>query len=335
MDIAKCVRIFEPEPDDDLVNKRETAINKLRANFTKKKDICSLMRKGSVVCEVFRNTPKIPEEIAVQIETVIKKNSPSFIRDDRDLEMSVCFAAAAVNLMEQGTAARNGKVLCDILAVAIWSGASFLPTCKATKLEEFRKLVIGSAKSRIIKSSLETRIRQPVTELEFFENEEPDFEEFKREIASSIDALKINAELDREELNLLWWVLGGTSEIFGQPLKSLSPELRVVTSGIEFGALMRRLPTQSHRNLALHGLEKIAPLSLATLLEKLGENRLTIANSFKEELLIDNAPLVFPLLSAIRLGEVTEESFADLERPISEWGARALLERAILQIKLI
>ena len=75
------------------------------------------------------------------------------------------------------------------------------------------------------------------------------------------------------------------------------------------------------------GLDKADPVSLPSLLEVLGEDRLVIADSFKEESLIDDAPLVFPLLSAIRSGKGTGLA-ANLPRSLSEWGARALLERA-------
>ena len=130
----------------------------------------------------------------------------------------------------------------------------------------------------------------------------------------------------------LWWVLGGVSKIFGHPLHSLSPETRAIIAGVEIGALMRALPTQSHHNLALRGIDEADPLSLPNLLAALDEDRLVIAESFKDESLIDHAPLVFPLLSAVRSGEGVAVG-AGLRRSLSEWAARALLERAVLRIQ--
>ena len=333
MDIAKCVRIFNPEPDDDFVNKRTAAIKDLKTRFLKKRAMPDLMAVGSGVCEVFRDPPSMPDILATQIETAIRKQSASFVQDGRDLEMGVCAAAAVVLSFNSDSKVRDdGWSASDILAVALWSALSFLPPCNAPKLNNFRAQAVSAARNHILKTSLETRARQDVPVLGAFDGEENTCEAFASATAPTVNALRINAALDREEIDLLWWVLGGASEIFGRPLQSLSPEARAVTTGVEIGALMRALPTQSHRNLALRGLEEADPLPLPNLLAALGEDRLVVAASFKDESLIDDAPLVFPLLSALRSGESTGMG-ADLSRPLSEWGARALLERAVLQIK--
>ena len=191
----------------------------------------------------------------------------------------------------------------------------------------------GSEPLPSLNTGLETRssIRRAGAVGEFGDDQ-PTAEVFASAVTPTINALQMNAALDREEIDILWWVLGGVSEIFGRPLQSLSPEVRAVTAGVEIGALMRALPTQSHRNLALRGLEETAPLSLSKLLASIGEDCVKIAASFEDETLINKAPLVFPLLSAIRSGESAGPG-ADSPRSLSEWGARALLERAVLRIQ--
>ena len=335
MDIAKCVQIFKLEPDDDFVTKRESAINNLRTQFLKNKPISKLMAIGSGVCQVFRELPAMPDTLATQVETAIKKSSLSFVRDDCDLEMGVCAAMAVVqsfNSSSRKKKLRDGLSASDVLAVAIWSAASFLPTCNMRKLEEFRLFAVEAARDHILKIGFKTRDRHNVPDLGSFDDEEITCEDFKQATAPTVDALRINAALDREEIDLLWWVLSGRSEILGQRLLSLSPAVCTITTGVEIGARMRTLPTQSHRNLVLQGLDEDDKVSLPSLLDALGKDRLVIAASFKDEPLIEDAPLVFPLLSAIRSGEGTGLG-ADLPRSLSEWGARALLERAVLRIQ--
>ena len=323
---------FEPDPDDDFINKREEAIKILRTGLVKKRTVDSIMGLASGVCEVFRDSPSLPDALATQIESAIKKQSPSFMRDDRDLEMGVCAAVAVVQTVNSGRTMGDGWYVSDVLAVALWSALSFLPACNAPKLEEFRRLAVDAARDHILKTSLQKRHRREV----------PDFgplggvgvtpQTFVAATTPTIDALRLNAALDREEIDLLWWVLGSASNIFRQPLQSLSPATRAVVTGVEMGALMRALPTQSHRNLALRGIEEADPLSLPDLLTALGEERLVIAASFNEESLIGHAPLVFPLLAAISSGEGIGLG-ADLPRSLAEWAARALLERAVFRIQ--
>ena len=333
MDIAKSVRIFEPEPDDDFVTKRTEAIKALKIWLLKRRNNLELTALGSGICQVFRDSPSMPDAIANQVEDAIKKQSASFVRDDSELEMGVCAAAAGLQAIECGSKAQDRLSVADVLAVVLWSSLSFLPACKAPKLEEFRVLAVDAARERCLNAGLETRKRHDVPAFGAFGGEETDTdnEPFASATAPTVDALRLNAALDREEIDLLWWVLGGVSESFRRPLQALSPEVRAVTTGIEIGALMRALPTQSHRNLVLRGIEEADPLSLPKLLEALGEDRLVIADSVKNESLIDRAPLVFPLLAAVRSGKGTGRS-SDVPRLLPEWGARALFERGVLRV---
>ena len=332
MDIAKCVRIFDPDPDDDLVTKREAAINHLRTQLLKRRSVPDLMAIGSGICGVFLDSPSIPDVLADQIEAAIKKSSRSFVRDERDLEIGVCAAAAVVQSINSKAKSWQAGSASDILAVSVWSALEFLPVCKEPKLEEFRAMAVDAARNRILKAGLETRARSSVPKLGVLEDGELSNEAISSAIEPTLNALQINADLDREEIDILWWVLGGVSNILERPLQSLPPAVRVVTTGVEIGALMRALPTQSHRNLALRGLDEADPLPLPEILRAFGEDRLRIAATFQEESLIDHAPLVFPLLAAVRSGKATRPG-ADVARSLSEWGARALLERAVLRIQ--
>lgn len=332
MDIAQYVRIFDPNPDDDFVIKREAAVKDLRAQFGEMNNVPALMELGSGVCEVFRETPAMPDALQNQVEKAIQEHSVSFVRGGHELEMGVCGAVAVTQMVLSDVTAKEYWANIDVLAVALWSALSFFPACDAPKLEELRVQAIGAARARIKSAGLKTRTRRKVPAQGIFGDDTLTKDAFATAVAPVVDALRFNAALDREEINLLWWVLCGTSDIFEQPLKSLSPAARAITSGIEIGVLMRALPTQSHRNLAVRDLEDAGSLTLAELLAVLGEDRLPIAASFKSEALVDKAPLVFPLLSAIRSGSANG-SCANLSRPLSEWSARALLERAVLQFQ--
>jgi len=332
MDIAQYVRIFEMDPDDDFVTKREAAVKDLSAQFSKETNVTKLMAIGSGVCDVFRETSSVPDALQMQIESAIKEQSVSFVRDGRELEIGVCGVVAVTQMAISGTASKDHWTNSDVVAIALWSALSFLPACDALKLEELRVQAIDAARSRIVNAGLQTRARRPVPALGAFGDDTIGKEAFAAAVAPVVDALRFNTALDREEINLLWWVLCGMSDILGCPLQSLSPVARAVTTGIEIGALMRALPTHAHRNLALRGVEGTESLTLTELLAALGADRLPIAASFKDEAMVDTAPLVFPLLSAIRSGSANG-SGAHLAKSLSDWAARALLERAVLQFQ--
>ena len=239
---------------------------------------------------------------------------------------------AVVHAIEGGGRVSEGWGAADVLATALWSGGSFLPANPDPKIEEFRSQAIAAAQQRILKSSLETRIRHKVPEFGQFGDEILDAERFSAATAGTIDALRYNAALDREELDILWWVLAATSSVLEKPVALLSPATRAITTGIELGALLRGLPGQSHRNLSVRNVEEAEPLSLAGVVDALGVDRPTLAASFESEVLVDGAASVFPLLNAIRAGS-SALAGAEVRRSLKEWCARALLERAVLRVQ--
>ena len=332
MDVARFVRIFEPDPSDDFVAKRAAAIKDLRTRFLRKRDPGTVMTLASGVLGVFRDPPVVPESHVGAIEGAIKKQSESFVRDDRDLEMSVCTTIAVVHAIQSGSKVSEGWAIADVLATAVWSGASFLPASPEPKLEGLRSQAIVAAQQRILDSSLDTRIRHKVPDFGQFGDDALGAEAFGEATAGTIEALRYNASLDREELDMLWWVLGDTSIVLETPLGSLSPETRAIVTGIELGALLRGLPGQSHRNLCVRGVGDAEPMSLPRLLEALGDDRMALAASFGNEALVDEAASVFPLLNGIRAGS-SALAGAEVARPLREWCARALLERVVLRMQ--
>ena len=287
------------------------------------------MTLASGVLGVFRDPPVIPDPHVAAVETAIKKRSQSFVRDDRELEMGVCATIAVVLAIEGGGKVSEGWAIADVLATAVWSGATFLQPSSGPKLETLRLETISAAQARILGSSLDTRIRHKVPDFGPFGDDAVGAEAFGKATAGTIKALRYNAALDREELDMLWWVLADTSMVLAKPLASLSAETRAIATGIELGALLRRLPSQSHRNLCVRGVSEADQMSLPSLLDALGEDRMALAASFENETLVDDAPSVFPLLNGMRAGS-SALAGAEVLRPLSEWCARALLERAVL-----
>ena len=74
------------------------------------------MNLASETLGVFQDPPAVPQGYAAAIEASIKKHSESFVRDDRDLEMSVCAMIAVVHAIEGGGRVSEGWGAADVLA---------------------------------------------------------------------------------------------------------------------------------------------------------------------------------------------------------------------------
>jgi hypothetical protein len=145
-----------------------------------------------------------------------------------------------------------------------------------------------------------------------------------------VKALRENAELDREELEFLWWTIEDWSEVLDGRRADADPLVRAVVAGIDGASKLRRLPASGHRNVVLRGVPAGSPATLTALLAALGDHRAMLAKSIDSDRIRESATS-FPLLAAIASGDV-DRAGAGIERDAREWGARALLEGGILQV---
>lgn len=328
------IRIVDPVPQDELVANHDLVIREFRTRLLKRRRVPELMVTLNGLFGLFYDSSSIPDNVARQIEDAFRKIDGSFARDGRNLELGVC-GLAAVNrsiLSGKETANRDGWNVPDVIAGCVWSALSFLPSCQGKRLEALRRCTIGIARHRFCATGSAARIRHKVAG-----KEEIGLGLRNRNgataAARAIRQLESNATFDREENDVLRWVLDGRSRIHGRPLRELAAECRAITTGVEIGTLLRMAPTQFHRDLLSCGGADGVSLSLTGLLERIENEMVPIADSLIDRSVIRRAPLVFPLLSAICSGDATGPA-AHVRRTLYEWRTRALIERVLVDIEL-
>ena len=331
---SDCVRIFDPVPQDEFVVEREEVIKELRSRLLRRRSVPQLMVTLSGLCEVFCGASSIPGEVAVQVEDAFRKIDGAFPRSGRNLELGVCGIAAVNQAITSGRGADkwDGWSAPDVIAGCVWSALSFLPSCQERKLDALRRCTIGIARQRFCATGLSARVRYDVPAAKELDRRSSSRGAYTAAV-DAIGQLQINAILDREEIDVLRWVLDGRSSIHNKPLRLLSSVSRVITAGVEIGALTQAPPTKFHRSRLVFGDPENLSVSLSELLDTLGGERFNVAESLMDRSVICKSPLVFPMLSAICSGDATQPG-ADVARPLSEWGSRALLERILVDIKL-
>jgi hypothetical protein len=334
-DIAKHVRIFAAEPSDDLVEKRTAVVKDLAERHIAKLGSVETIFKAANDLAVAVAGYGMSSQMTEQIEAAIKKQSTAFVRDGHELEMLVCGLLAPLHFMANARVGVGSPASrADILAAAIWSALSFQHSIQKPKLEDLRTELLTAGRSRALALAETARSRVRVPDFGVGVDDGMDVATFHKVLKPAIDsivnALRTNATLDREELDLLWWVLGDWSELLEERVSTLAPESVAVAAGIEIGRRLRRFPANAHRYLALRHLSTNAELNMVELIGSLGGRRNQLA-SFPGIDRASASPAVFPLLFALRTGEVSGNG-SEEKRTLREWSARALLETSILHV---
>lgn len=337
-DIAKYVRIFDPAPSDDLVEKRTSAINDMKDEYISKiAPVNDILAIANDVAFALTTNGSLPADLPNKVEEAIRKFSPAFVRDGHENEMLVCILISLLLHVKNAKPSTGTLLRTDVLAAGLWSALSFQPARPDPKLEALRQDMLKSCQTLILASADSARNRLSVPDFSVSPTAEIGafVTSFQPGTEKTIAALRANAILDREEIDLLWWLLSDWSEMLEERISTLPAEAAAVLRGIEVGEKLRKLPAEAHKHLVLRNVSADTHLSLPELVASLGERRIRIAEKIavNRVSMLSLCPAVFPLLSALHTGK-TEVAGSDVTRSMRDWSARALLEASICFVKL-
>ena len=331
--IAVHMRISGVTVSDDDVNSRRTAATSLAASWGKEKTVAKIVSKAVEVAEALGGDGHPPPSLGSEIQSAIQKKSSSFLYEERPLEIGVCAGMAMVSILTSNPG-NNGWTTPDVYAAALWSALAYQPVLVAERRENLRREVLKAAGDWIATAAEKARARTDVPDPSIVKVTIGESNEatnnFKEAVAGTVEALRRNAVLDREELDFLWWAQLGRSRLLNRQLSTINEPTRVVAAGIEGAKMLRRLPCEVHRELVLRALDQDQELDLEEILTALGDDRAALGAAFIEGN-VAAYPTVFPLLHALVTGEGTGAGAA-IKRRVSEWGARALLEAAFARM---
>lgn len=331
--IAFHMRISSVTVSDDDVNSRRAAATSLANSWGKEKAVSKILSKAADVAEALGGDGRPSPALGNEVQGAIQKKSSSFLYEERPLEIGVCAGMAMVSILA-GSPGNNGWVVPDVYAAALWSTLAYQPVLEAERREKLRLEVLDAARTWSAAAAEKARERTVVPDPSDVEVTIDDSKavthNFDEAVADTVEALRRNAALDREELDFLWWAQLGRSRVLNKQLSAVTEPVRIVAAGIEGAKMLRRLPCEVHREIVLRTLDQDPELDLAELLAAVGDDRAALGAAFVEGNVASN-PTVFPLLHALSTGEVSGAG-AVVKRRVSEWGERALLEAGFARV---
>ncbi|RKR82161.1 hypothetical protein BDD43_2330 [Mucilaginibacter gracilis] len=334
-DIPKYIRIFEANPTDDFVTKRITAINAIEATIKKKITSKEIFEFANGLLTALENSGSPNETVSGVAVPPLKKSSTSFVADDESLQLLTCTLLATLQHIEKVKAYSQKPSPEYILAIALWSGLSFQqPIADKEKLELLRKELLATASKIATDISKTSRDRKETkTRPELVAPSDNSWAGYIGSTEASygklIDALRINSQLDREEIDILWWVLGNWSAICQTQITKLNDTQSALIGSIEIGSLLKRFPALAHTHLACRTIANNAEFTGSEILEQLAE----YLTNIQRELNAGEAakyPKMLPVTSFIT--SAIEVSGIATKRRINEWSSRLLVEVSLVNI---
>lgn len=340
VDIAKHVRIFEASPTDEYVEKRTAAINAILAKFKKVSAIDSLIELAAAISEGLYDPDQISSDLAEDIGSAIKSKSSSFVVEGSNIEIAMCGSIALLKYISSSKATAGWLSRADCVALALWSSLTLRKPLHEPKIESLRQELIAASARLINESAESARERSEIPALvhpkvtvpaEESEDQSQMKKEFDQRAAATVDALSTNAALDREELDMLWWILGDWSEISGAKVSEMNETTATVVTGLELAERLRRVPATAHRHLVWRGVSKNKKISFGKLVGHLDKEATGLRESMSTEGIVSQIPGAMPLLNAVTSSEGVDDELW-IELSVKDWGTRALIEGALIRI---
>ena len=332
--MAKHSQIFWAQPTDADVAARNKAVSTLRTHLAGQSTLGAIKIAGAIA-DCFAGA-ELSAPLASEVQRAISDQSPAFLLANSEMQGTVCLAVAALSSVREHSVERTGWSNVDAMAAALWSALTFQTQVENAKLEELRQELIGACRDRIALVAKEARVRHVVPDVGTLTIPEADpagtraNHAYRKATAPLIAALKDNQDLDREEIDFLWWVISDYSDLLGCPLDARDVMPRAVAAGIEGATMLRRLPGDGYRHAVLRRVGASDKLSLAALIAAVGADCAPLGNAFAGTWPA-GIPTVFPLLSAlVATGEVQGPGTTLDAR---DWGGRALLEASIVAME--
>ena len=335
-DVAKYIRIFTSNPDDTYVSKRITAVSAIETVIKKKiivGDILEFANELIAALDAPSESNTVINSVAVN---ALKKNSTSFVADEEQLQLLTCTLLATLQYLEKAKGFKQNTSPEFVLAIALWSGLSFQrPLLEMERLELLRLELLAVTEQMVEEVSLISRDRVPIKIrqapiLPAEKTTEALVKSIETSYGSTIDNLRKNAILDGEELDILWWILGGWSNLCKVQITSLNPVQTVFINCFEIGKLLKRFPAKAHAFLVCRGVEHNDEFTGKEILEHLGDKEEILVSEINATAVINKYNKIF-LVSNFLINKI-EVNGIDKKRTLSEWASRALLEISLMNI---
>lgn len=330
VDIAQHIRIFDTKPADDLIKKRAVAIKDIAAKLTSPKNVGELFKVANDIVMAARFDKKLPEALADEATAAIKKQSPAFVREGSAIELSTCLLLAAITALHDGVTQGNLNRL-DFLAVGIWLGLSMQPASKESRVEALRSELLQSARRFTLEAAGNARTRVAPPTIPALKAENANVADVITGLRNAIDRLNINAVMDREEIDFLWWSVSSWSDALGRQYSEAGPYSAAIAFGIDGAKRLRRMPLELHRQLIVRRLPKVEPTTLHDLIKALGVDRSELGKHVPHGSEATSNPDVFPLTSSLLSGSANKAISKD-PLPVADWSSRMMLECVALGV---
>lgn len=300
-EIAEWYRTTELRDNDERLIQRRQAADQLVGALEK----ASSSQIVDAVClglEVAHEERGDQNRFLTVVLDAIVDAQPSFdrVRGATSLEARLCILAAVSELLSRRlskTEALRRKEPAMAASLAICCALRHRDSATGHFLEERLADLLAMAEKMLMRFDRARRGRTAVGDLKKAELPDGDIGALRDAAATAIAALESNAQLDREELQALWWVFGQYSTTMNKPFAALNGKTAGLVAGFELSQIVAGPATVGMAALAARNARAAANSAINDSMSEIDAQAWSQCIDASEQPLIAGRGAVFPFLT--------------------------------------
>lgn len=239
-------RLADLKPSSETIDKRRAAIQDIVATMDSATDWDLVLGCVAGVVGGFDRGFENESPVVVALVDSIRKHESAFPRDliDNALELRACAAVALGEIVVR----QGDKSDEDVMVVSslLRSGLGIRPVAKEKHLKQTLEELNASASRALAVQALAQRERHTklVQKLQIVP-EPADPAAAWKALAPVVREIAEQSVLDREEIDVLWWMFSGYSNSMGQMLTTMAIGAAILSIGYELGGVCLLPPAPS------------------------------------------------------------------------------------------
>jgi len=273
------LRIADVQPNHEKVGKRQESATELLAHISNRENRATLLDVVQGVVGGFEGAPFSQDAPAVALVIKSIKDRDALPQDltENANELRAVAAIAIGELLIKDSDAPGEE---SVLAALALDSALSSRSAAANKHIRWMLETLGAASGKVLVTAARRRRNRgngALTKLEKLKKpaEGDVWDAVMPVVRAAIREVSAQEIVDREELETLWWMFGGYSEVVQKPLAELAPATAAFCSGVELAQLALLPPSRSALAMVKRSVEspgrKASTLAAISLQDAIGE----------------------------------------------------------------
>ena len=292
-------RIVNPQPSSDTVDRRTLAAKNLIKLMDEAENFDLVLGCAEAVVGGFDSGFAQGSPTVQAVVSSIKTHDSAFPQDltENAVELRAIAAVAIGELLlrNEDEADKAPAEEARLVSAIVQSGLHLRPAPKARFVKQLLDELLNASRTVLTHAAEQSRLRvATIDQLVKTLQDKPE------NVATSIQELTRQAAIDREELNILWWMFAACSSTTGVAFLEMAPGAAALACGAELGGLCLLPPARSHeamvRRAFVAGRSKpLAERTLDKIVAEWDVSLLRLLATDEAAITAQTYPMLFPL----------------------------------------